>query len=263
MNTELYETIVDFRKTSKNAIANKWIISPLEYFWPDGKKLFDTIFNEKSISSLEVAPAIYKTCMNPHFRANMIVLGFMREPISKKFSLEIENGLLNFYRLDFLSAISQWIYIIEGYMRIIFKVKNGQSAISPDNWEIPETDNPHYDNIINNFIESLSLFSKEILFCKDYNSNSIDLNRHLLLHGKINNKDFFSQSNGLKLLFVLDTLVAIEMVKNKNFPAIFNTNEKENKMIETRKVVYQNELSLTMENHNLMKIQILKEHVQV
>jgi len=263
MNTELYETIVDFRKTSKNAITNKWIISPLEYFWLDGKKLFDAIFKEKSIVSPKVAPIIYKTCMNPHFRANMIVLCFMREPISKKFSLEIENGLLNFYRLDFLSAISQWIYIIEGYMRIIFKVKNGQSAISPDNWKIPETDNPHYDNIINNFIESLSLFSKEILFCKDYNSNSIDLNRHLLLHGKINNKDFFSQSNGLKLLFVLDTLVAIEMVKNKNFPAIFNTNEKENKMIETRKIVYQNELSLTMENHNLMKIQILKEHIQV
>ena len=90
MNTELYETIVDCRKTNKNAINSKWIISTLEYFWPDGKKLFDTIFKDESIVSSEIAPIIYKTCMHPHFRANMIVLGFMREPISKKFSLEIE-----------------------------------------------------------------------------------------------------------------------------------------------------------------------------
>lgn len=264
MNTKLYETIVDFRTTSKNAIKSKWIISPLEYFWIDGKKLFDNIFKDEcSILSKEISPIIYKTCMNSHFRATMMVVGFMREPISKKFSLEIENGLLNFYRLDFLSTISQWIYIIEGYMRIIFNVTNGNSAINPDNWIIPETDDPHYDNIINNFIESLSLFSKEILFCKDYNPNSIDLNRHLLLHGKINNKEFFSQSNGLKLLFVLDTLLAIEMVKNKNFPAIFNTSNKENIMIQARESTYQNELSLAMEDHNLTKIQLLKEHIQV
>lgn len=262
MNTEIYETIVDFRKTSQNAIHNKWIISPLEYFWPDGKLLFDNIFKENcTISSKLIAPLIYKNCMNYHFRANMMVLGFMKQPISKKFSLEIENGLLNFYRLDFLSTISQWIYIIEGYMKILFKVKNGQSAIDPDNWEIPGTDDVHYDNIISNFTESLALFSKDVLFCKNYDSNSIDLNRHLLLHGKINNKQFFSQSNTLKLLFALDTLVAIEMVKNKIFPDIFSCTDQETKMIENRKVIYQHELSLTMEDHNLMKIKLLEEHL--
>jgi len=264
MNTELYETIVDFRKTSKNAINNKWIISPLEYFWPDGKSLFDNIFKENNtVSSEIIAPLIYKNCMNFHFRANMMVLGFMKQPISKKFSLEIENGLLNFYKLDFLSTISQWIYIIEGYMKIIFNVIDGQSSINPDNWEIPETDDVHYDNIINNFTESLSLFSKDILFCKNYDSNSIDLNRHLLLHGKINNKEFFSQSNALKLLFALDTLLTIEMVKNKVFPSVFSCSNQELKMIKNRKIIYQNELSLSMENHNLMKIQLFKEHLEV
>jgi hypothetical protein len=264
MNTELYETIVDFRKTSQNAIKNKWIISPLEYFWPDGKLLFDNIFKENNTVSLKiVTPLIYKNCMDCHFRANMIVLGFMKQPIAKKFSLEIENGLLNFYKLDFLSTISQWIYIIEGYMKIIFNVQNGQSSIDPDNWNIPETDDPHYDNIISNFTESLSLFSKNVLFCKNYDSNSIDLNRHLLLHGKISNKEFFSQSNALKLLFALDTLLAIEMVKKKVFPAVFSCTKQDTKMIENRKVIYQNELSLTMENHNLMKIQLLKEHLDV
>ena len=83
------------------------------------------------------------------------------------------------------------------------------------------------------------------------------------MHGKISNKEFFSQSNALKLLFALDTLLAIEMVKKKVFPAVFSCTKQDTKMIENRKVIYQNELSLTMENHNLMKIQLLKEHLDV
>ena len=53
------------------------------------------------------------------------------------------------------------------------------------------------------------------------------------------------------------------MVRNKVFPAIFSCTNQDTEMIENRKVIYQNELSLTMENHNLMKIQLLKEHLEV
>ncbi len=264
---ELYETIVDFRQTSQNAINNKWLISPIEYFWPDGKNIFDKIFNN-SLSNTDnegfktlVVPQLFQTTTNIDFRSKMIVLGFMRQPISKIYSLEIENGLIHLYKLDFLSAISQWVYIIEGYMRKIFNVQNGQSAVDPSNWIVPETNDSHYDNIIQNFVESLSSFSVNILYCKSYNSVNKDLNRHLLLHGKVHNKDFYSQENTLKLFFALDTLLAIEMVSNQVFPAIFPCDDKESQMIECRKALYSYELSKNFDEMNILKNKLLKEHL--
>lgn len=264
---ELYQTIVDFRYTNKNAIRNKWIISPLDYFWPDGKKVFNAIFqdtlsntNSKDFQEI-VVPLLFKTSTNIDFRSKMIVLGFMKQSISKKYSFEIENGLIHLYRLDFLSAISQWIYIIEGYMREIFQVQNGKSAVNPDNWIVPETDDSHYDNILGNFVESLSSFSKNILYCKSYNSTDADINRHLLLHGKVQNKNLYSQENALKLFFALDTLLAIEMVSNQVFPGIFTCDEKESKMIEQRKVLYSYELAKNFDEINVLKNELLKEHL--
>lgn len=260
---ELYETIVDFREKSQNAIKNKWLISPIEYFWIDGKNIFDRIFNN-SLSDTDnalIVPLLFKTTTNINFRSKMIVLGFMRQPISKKYSLEIENGLIHLYRLDFLSAISQWVYIIEGYMREIFNVQNGQSAVDPSNWVIPKTNDPHYYNIIGNFVESLSSFSENILYCKSYNSADKDLNRHLLLHGKVHNKNFYSQENTLKLFFALDTLLAIEMVSNQVFPAIFSCNDKEAQMIERRIALYSYEWSKNFDEMNILKNELLTEHL--
>lgn len=114
---ELYETIVDFRQTSQNAINNKWLISPIEYFWPDGKNIFDKIFNN-SLSNTDnegfktlVVPQLFQTTTNIDFRSKMIVLGFMRQPISKIYSLEIENGLIHLYKTRFsISNLSMGLY---------------------------------------------------------------------------------------------------------------------------------------------------------
>ena len=94
--------IDDYKKTNANAMSGDWFVSPLEYFWPDGKEIFDKIFaapisSSKNFDNL-VAPELFKKSMTCHFRAQMIVLGFMKQNISKTYGLEIENGLMHLYR---------------------------------------------------------------------------------------------------------------------------------------------------------------------
>lgn len=108
----------DYENTNQNALTVEWFVSPLEYSWPDGKNEFDKIFRAPSGPSLRFdeffSPRIYQTAMKFDFRAKMMVYAFMRQDIAKSYGLEIENGLMHLYRLDFDSCISQWIYVIEG-----------------------------------------------------------------------------------------------------------------------------------------------------
>lgn len=87
------------------------------------------------------------------------------------------------------------------------------------------------------------------------------LNRHLLLHGSVANKSFFSQKNCLILMFILDALVVIEMAKNRAFPAIFDEREDESKRIERRKFIYGKELEHAFQDEFLLKAEVLKEHL--
>jgi hypothetical protein len=87
------------------------------------------------------------------------------------------------------------------------------------------------------------------------------LNRHLLLHGNVQNKSFFNQKNCLLLLFVLDALVVIEMVKNGDFPQVFDVREGESERIERRQHIYIKQLEHAFHDENILKLEILKEHL--
>ena len=189
--------INDYKKANANALAGEWFVSPLEYFWADGKKLFDRIFSVTSIKNKNfdslVSSEIFKTSMNFHFRAQMLVLGFMKQNIAKTFGLEIENGLLHLYQLDFLSTISQWIYVIEGYSRKLFNVQSNQSSKYRD-WQIPRVNDPQLDELIVNLAESLGSFLSSVLFASSNNRSIDTINRHLLLHGNSENNDIWANS---------------------------------------------------------------------
>ena len=255
--------IDDYERVSKNALGAEWFISPLAYFWPDGKTLFDKIFQAGSSPHAAfdemVSPAIYRTVMQTDFRAKMMVLSFMREPIGSSFGLEIESGLLGLYELDFLSCISQWIYVVEGYCRKLYSVSS-TSNVKTAGWTVPTTGEATRDQIIKVLSDALSNYFNDVLFKKVSDPNVQRLSRHLLLHGNIANKDFFSQKNCLLIMFVLDALVVVEMVKNKNFPTFFDDRPGEAERIEGRKELYMVHLKHAMANENLLKIAILKEH---
>lgn len=262
--TEFYERLCSFRDTGKNALSYSWLISPLIYF-SDDKKRFDSIFKDTNNSKKHLSDlpsVIFMMSMDVHIRANYTVLGFMKLPIAKLFSFEFENGLFHLYKLDFISCISSWIYIIEGYLRVLFQVNN-ESATKPDNWI--QIDTTHLDEessqAIEFFQEHLQCFLESFLFAKEDSRNEEIVNRHLLLHGKIFNKDFFNQGNALKLLFVLDLILTIELTKEQGFPFSLSENKQDLEMINIRKELYQNSLSSVFDKENLKKIQILQQHL--
>jgi len=256
--------IDDYKKTNANAMSGDWFVSPLEYFWPDGKEIFDKIFAAPTSSSRIfdslVAPELFKKWMTCHFRAQMIVLGFMKQNISKTYGLEIENGLMHLYRLDFLSAISQWTYIIEGYSRKLFKVQSNQSSKYKD-WTIPKVNDKNLDDLISCLADCLGDFFNSVLFASSNDRNLETINRHLLLHGNAENNNVFNQKNCLILMFCLDALLVIEMVQSRVFPGMLDSSKEDENKVKKREFLYGQILKSAFEDENLLKIEILKEHV--
>ena len=254
----------DFGRTNQNALSADWFVSPLEYSWPDGKQLFDGLFSTARSPSSQFdeisSPQIYKTSMQIDFRAKMMVLAFMRQNISKSYGLEIESGLMHLYQLDFASCLSQWIYVIEGYCRQLFAVKSIQN-VQPNSWTIPASGSACRNNFVQSLSVCLSANLKRVLFKGTSDSSSDRLSRHLLLHGNVQNKSFFSQKNCLLLMYLLDTLVVIEMAANEQFPQLFSEHEGESEKIARRKFLYAKLLEKTLHDDNLLRIEILKEHL--
>lgn len=256
--------ISDFEAANRNALSVEWFVSPLEYFWPDGKALLDKLFSRPSTPNSQfdelALPEVFKNSMQINFRAKMMVLAFMRQDISKSYGFEIENGLLHLYRLDFMSCLSQWIYVVEGYCRRLFSVSSLQN-VRPNSWQRPTSGDAALDRLIDSLSTSLATYLDRVLFSSTSDFHIERLNRHVLLHGNVENKGFFSQKNCLILLFILDALVVIEMVKHQEFPAVFGEREGEPKQIERRKFIYQKELEHAFEDKSLLKAQVLKEYL--
>jgi len=198
--------------------------------------------------------------MNFDFRAKIMVYAFMRQDIAKSYGLEIENGLMHLYRLDFASCISQWIYVIEGYCRKLFSVTSLQH-VRPSSWNVPTSGSAIHDNYIQTISTCLSNYLSNVLFRGTSDFSTEKLSRHLLLHGNSENKNIFNQKNCLILMFLLDALVTIEMAKNQQFPQVFSDQEGEDQKIERRKYLYSRLMEDSFDDDNLLRIKILDEHI--
>jgi hypothetical protein len=256
--------IADYETTSSNALTVEWFISPLEYAWGNGKEIADKAFRSPSTQSAtfdrHIAPELYKVAMNFDFRAKMMVYAFMREPVAKTFALEIESGLMSLFGLDFMSCLSQWIYVVEGYCRKLFQVTS-QNNVKPTSWVIPTTGDAIRDKTIDVVCKALGAYLSAVVYQSTNNAQTTKLNRHLMLHGNLQSNAFYSQKNCLSVMFVLDSLVFIEMIQNGNFPQIFQDGPGEADRIARRKHVYEHEMRHSMEDPNLLKIALLDEHV--
>jgi hypothetical protein len=254
----------DYEKTSSNALTVEWLVSPLEYAWPNGKETADRIFSGPSTPTAKfdklIAPTLYEVAMKFDFRAKMMVYAFMREPIARTYALEIEGGLLSLFGLDFMSCLSQWIYVVEGYCRQLFQVTN-PSSVKSKSWTIPVTGDAIRDKSIAVICKALGNYLDKVVYQPTNNVQTTKLNRHLMLHGNLQNNAFYSQKNCLSLMFVLDALVFIEMVKNGNFPQVFHDGPEEANRIARRKHVYEHEMRNSLQDANLLKIALMDEHV--
>jgi hypothetical protein len=62
-------------------------------------------------------------------------------------------------------------------------------------------------------------------------------------------------------MFVLDALVVIEMIINREFPQVFRERDNELERIERRKLVYIKQIENAFRDDNLLKIELLREHL--
>jgi|GEM_PF-7045708 len=266
-NPELENLIDDFIITSQNALSMNWIISPLDYFWIDGKKTFDKVFHTVSTPSIavdeQIAQILFRNLlMQVNFRAKFMVAGYMIEPHLKKFSLEIEQGFLSFYSLDFISTITNWIFVFEGVIRELFGLSSQKDILKFDKWTTMNSDDNYEQKLLDIFTQSLQGFVENILFKSVDDKNLTVINRHILSHGKVYNKAFYNQANALRLVFALDSLLMIEMIQNQNFPKILNTSKIQEESIVNRTKLYQHLLKKNFDDYNLLKVEVLKEHLE-
>jgi len=256
--------ISDYEKACSHALTVEWFVSPLEFSWGTGKEIAEKVFRSPSSQNATLdkvlAPELYKTSMQFHFRAQMLVYAFMREPIAKKYALEIESGLIELYGLDFLSCLSQWIYVVEGYSRQLFHVTS-TSNVNSASWHPPTTGDATRDKTISTVCKALGDYLDKVVYRSTGDTMTTTLSRHLMLHGNLQNKAFYSQKNCLSVMFVLDALVFIEMVINSRFPQIFEDSLGDAERISRRKRVYEFERRNSMEDTNLLKIGVLSEHL--
>lgn len=256
--------INEYETTCAYALSAEWFVSPLEYSWPNGKVLADKAFQamrtQSNIFDDMLAPSLYRVSMQFDFRAKMMVFAFMREDIAKTYGLEIDSGLMSFYGLDFFSCLSQWIPVVEGYARQIFQVKS-YNNVKPTGWTTPTTGDALRDRTIQSVCSALGNYFNNVIYRKANDSQTTTLSRHIMLHGNLQNNQFYSQKNCLNVMFVLDALVFIEAVNKGNFPQVFDNHPGEAERIVRRSSLYEYEMSHAMSDPYLLKRELLKEHV--
>ena len=256
--------IEDFNTAADYAFTREWFLSPLEYWWAPGKELFDRLFRTSGQPDQgfdeHLTPGIFRCVMNPQFRADMMVYAVMRQPAAKSFGVEIESGLLSFYGLDFLACLSQWIYVIEGYCRKLFSVKSSKH-VGSQAWKVPYTGEDGPDLIIRSLSHRLAKYLDNIVFKSVQDPHIERLSRKLPVHGNVANKNFFSQKNCLLVLFVIDALLMIELTSNRQLPLVFEPASGDDIRIAKRRTLYLTQLREIFDDNNLLKIDVLKEHV--
>ncbi len=135
-----------------------------------------------------------------------------------------------------------------------------RSNINISKWKIPLSGDVGQDKIIDAFSNALKKYVHGIMLTSTSTSSIDRLNRNIVLHGNAENKDIFSQKNCLILMFLLDALVVIEMMKNKAFPTVFSDLLGEAERVEQRRILYQAQLAYAFDPLNLLKVALLKQH---
>lgn len=256
--------ICDYSNVCDNALNYKCFISPIEYSYPDGKRINDLLFKNQSHHSHDlynkITPKLYKQAMQFEFRAKLMVCAFMKEPIAKKFGLEVEQGLFHLYGQNYRSCLSQWIYVIEGYCRQLFSVKS-TSNVKQNSWDIPKTGIAKRDLIIQTISDALGSYLDEVFYKSSAQFNGVELNRHILLHGNLKNNEFYCQKNCLSVMYVLDALIYIELESNNHTLGALEESPEDTKSIKRRVSAYQNEMQGVFNDSNILKSEIIKEHI--
>ena len=259
------QEIRDYKDINASLIKWGWLVSPY-YTGRERKHLMslaskiDTLHGkkEKDQVSTEIGSLILQSNLNYHFRAVTVFEGYRSMPNMKKFSHLFEAGLLEFYQFNYIACLGIWIPIVEGITRSMIGItfsRHFQEDLMKELRAKFSCEQPFLDMII----DVLLRFYKEVFYC---NVNSLsdlssqNFNRHFFSHS-ISHQPLYCRDNGLKLLNVFDTLLAIDFIVDQGFRAFFDGKDKR---IKLREKYYENVLRNGLSGHEMFKLDLLKDH---
>ena len=259
------QDIKNYKDINTSLIRWGWLVSP---YYTDKEvnhlkslaSKIDTLHGKKDKDqvSTEIGSLILQSNFNYHFRAVAVFEGYRLTPNMKKFSHLFEAGLLEFYQFNYIACLGIWIPIVEGITRsmlgITFSRKFDKNLMKKLRAKF-SCEQPFLDMII----DVLLRFYKKVFYCnvnslKDLSSQNF--NRHFFSHS-ISHQPLYCRDNGLKLLNVFDTLLAIDFIVERGFRAIFDGKDERVKL---REQYYENVLRNGLSDHELFRLNLLKDH---
>ena len=200
---------------------------------------------------------LVKGNLNYHFRSIIVYEGYRVTPNMQRFSHLFEAGMLELYRMSFISCLGIWIPIIEGIVRSMLNINFGRfcrnrlrslQAMNP-------AEQPFMDVLTQGILQFFEdTFYKTVRTTTDLDSQH--LNRHFFSHAN-SHEPMYCRDNCLKLLNICDALLAIDFMLSSGFKTLFKGTDKRVKL---REKYYQAVVQEAFNDTALVKTDLLADH---
>jgi len=261
--------IESFSEINKKLIHYDFLISPyysgieLVLLKQYIEKLpIDVELSRKEIISEAVSNGLYNLNMDFPFRARLITEGYMKASWFGDISHMVEIGLIEFYRLNFVTCVAVWFPLVEGILRKLLQIPVGKPFRKKESLQrimklVPKLKkNEYFIKVLTSqlvdFLENV--YFKEIDAESDLPSHNF--NRHFIGHN-LSAKPYYFSINCLRLLSILDLILAINFLVDSEFNAFFENDGEE----VTKRITYYGEVFQDATSEmNLRRIAILCDH---
>lgn len=172
----------------------------------------------------EIAGLLEEANLEPHFRACIMYESYITAPSVKNFSHLVEVGLFELYTFNFITCIAVWVPTVEGILRSLLKIPIGPTV----GREYGRLNTLRAaDSNLSSFLKSITETTVGLLkssfylgYTDDQNPPANRFNRHFISH-LLSNEPFYCRSNCLRLLNIIDSLLAIDLITTGNMRTFF------------------------------------------
>ena len=226
------EDVRHYRSINKKLAKYDWFISPY-YSRMNLKRVIDFLDRQtapqnkrdREVVGRKIADMLIRLNLEFGFRAVIVYEGYRMTPNVSKFSHLIEAGLFEMYTANHITCLSVWTPIVEGVFRSMLKMPPTKDFRIEDVMKL-KAKQSEYQPFLTAILKTITRFLQRTLYSSYRNSqlcSSYNLNRHLLVHLS-SNEPTYCRNNCLRLLNVLDSLLAIDFIITDEYRGIFDGN---------------------------------------
>lgn len=221
-----------YRSLNEKLKKYDWFVSPY-YSRLQLNPLFElldkhpdpTDLDYKETVGEEIAGLLIKANLEPHFRACIMYESYRTAPHVKKFSHLIETGLFEFYKLNFITCIAVWVPTVEGILRSLQGTRMGKQ-LRVDGLTSLTAKSDKLSSFLDSITETVTDSLNSVFFSRYRNGSDTPanrFNRHFISH-LLSEEPFYCRSNCLRLVNIIDSLLAIDLITAGNMWTLFEGN---------------------------------------